>query len=244
MNLNRSLLALFVGFLFGASTTVLAQSTDRTALLSDIESLRSQLKSREDAFLAPSNEDRISFAEFLQRTDTALIRLLPREGYDQKKKLTIRGGGSFYSFTRLTHEYGYGSDISLESGNLSVGFAGGDYGMLANLGDTPLDSLTLDTPGVQVLAMHAPPSLLSKARIEQRRTSEGVMAENVLYRRYMPAVVNNTYILRSLNYLNSDVLVAFRVLRKDSDGSLILAWRMLKQYEVPRLDNDEVKRMQ
>ena len=244
MNLNRSLIALLFGFLFCGSTTVWAQSTDRAALLRDIESLRSQLKLREDAFLEPSLEDRTAFAEILRQKDTALIRLLPREKYDHKNKLTIRGGGAYYSFTRLTHEYGHGSDISLEMGNLSVGFAGADYGMLSNLGDTPLDSVTLDTPGVQGLALHTPPSTEPKARIEQRRTSEGMLIENILFKGALPALVNSTYILRSVNYGKSDVLVAFRVVKKDVDGSLILAWKMLKKYETPQLERENVKRMQ
>src|SRR5262245_37106694 len=127
MNLNRFLVAFLFGFLFLSSTSSFAQSTDRATLLKDIESLRSQLKEREDAFLEPSLEDRVAFAEFLRQSNTGLIRLLPREEYDAKNKLTIRGGGAYFSFTRLTHEYGYGSDLSLERGDLSVGFAGADY---------------------------------------------------------------------------------------------------------------------
>lgn len=179
MNLNRFLIALLCGFLFCGSTTVSAQSADRATVLRDIESLRTQLKAREDAFLEPSLEDRTSFAEFSRQKDIALIRLLPREKYDRKNSLTIPGGGAYYSFTRLTHEYGYGSDISLEMGNLSVGFAGADYGMLANLGDIPLDSVTLDTPSVQVLALHTAASSEPKARIEQRRANEGVLIDDI-----------------------------------------------------------------
>jgi hypothetical protein len=241
MNLNRSLTALLFGFLFLSSISIWAQSTDRVAILRDIESLRGQLKSREATFLEPALEDRTAFAEFLRQRDTGLTRLLPREEYDLKNKLTIRGGGAYYSFTKLTHEYGYGSDISLEMGNLLVGFAGADYGMLANLGDTQLDNVTLDTPSVQVLALSVPPTSLSKARIEQRRSSEGVLVENVLYKGSLPSVVNSTYILRSVNYGSSDVLVVFQVVRKDADGSLILAWKMLKKYEVPQLKREDTK---
>jgi hypothetical protein len=239
MNVNRFLLAFLFGVLFLSSTSVFAQSADRAALLKEIESLRSQLKEREDAFLAPSIEDQTAFAEFLRQPHTGLIRLLPREEYDAKNKLTIRGGGAYYSFTRLTHEYGYGSDLSLEIGDLHVGFAGADYGMLANLGDISLDSLTLDTPSVQVLAVHTPPTVLAKARIEQRQSWEGMQVENIRYKRRITAVVNSAYLLRSINYDESDVLVAFRVVRKDTDGSLILAWKLLKKYEVPRLEREK-----
>jgi hypothetical protein len=245
MYLNRFSTALLFGFLFFSLTSVWAQSTDRPAIpqstdraavLREIESLRSQLKSREDAFLEPDLEDRTAFAEALQQRGQGLIRLLPREVYDANNKLTIRGGGAYYSFTRLTHEYGNGSDIELQMGNLTVGFAGANYGLLANLGDIPLDNITLDTLGVEWLASYVPATSLPKARIEQRRSGEGMRIENVLYKGTVLSVVNSTYILRSVNYGSSDVLVAFRVVRKDADGSLILAWKILKHYETPQLE--------
>jgi len=71
--------------------------------------------------------------------------------------VSIRGGGAYYSFARLTHEYGFGSDIALESGYLCVGFAGFDYGMLLNLGNVPLQQVSLDTPATAYLASYSPP---------------------------------------------------------------------------------------
>jgi hypothetical protein len=117
------------------------------------------LQALERLFLGPSEEDRAAYAEFLRQPDTGLIRLLPREVYESEvykknnKTLTIRGGGAYYSFTRLTHEYGYGSDIQLESGDLSVGFAGANYGMLTTLGDVPLDEITIEHPSVRFIGI-------------------------------------------------------------------------------------------
>jgi hypothetical protein len=236
MNLHRSLLTLLFILLFISSNSVWAQSTKRDDLIREIESLRSQLKVREDALLEPSTEDRESFAEFLGQKDTGLIRLLPREEYEDKKKLTINVGGAYFSFSRLTHEYGNVSDIILERGNLRVGFAGANYGMMANLGDIPLEDVRVDAPGVEMLASLSPPTLLPKARIEQRRSGEGIQVADILYRSSLPVVLNSTYILRSVSFDESDVLVAFRVVRKDTDGSLILAWKMLKKGDVPKLD--------
>ena len=69
---------------------------------------------------------------------------LPRQKFDSdvykenQKSITLRGGGAFYSFSRLTHEYGGGSDLALDQGQFWVGFAGTDYGFFTNLGDVPL----------------------------------------------------------------------------------------------------------
>ena len=110
------------------SLTLLAQTASRDDLLKDIETKRAELAKLQEKFLAPSAEDRAAYTEFLSQPDTGLIRLLPREKYDgsgeRKAKLDINGGGAYYSFARLTHEYGMGQDIGLESGYLSTGFGG------------------------------------------------------------------------------------------------------------------------
>jgi len=219
-----------------ASMNVVAQSETRGDLLKEIETKRSELAALEKKFLAPSAEDRADCADLLRQPDTGLIRLLPRDNnYKNKKSLTLRGGGAYYSFSRLTHEYGYGSDIELQMGYLSVGFAGADFGMLTKLGDLRLEEITLEHQGARFMAAYLPPGELAKARVEQRRFGAGITVDNELYQERLPAEINTAYLLRSINYDTSDVLVAFRVIRKDTDGSLIIAWKLLKNFEKPVL---------
>ncbi len=160
----------------------IAQSSDRARLQSEIESLRNQLKARELEFLSPTAEDQAAFARFLLASDTGLIRLLPRPESDSQSKLSIRGGGAYYSFARLTHEYGYGSDIELQNGYFSVGFAGANYGLFAVLGDIGLESVSPDTPAVAFLSSLKTPSRLSEARAQQRQTSNGLEREGIAYK--------------------------------------------------------------
>jgi hypothetical protein len=208
-----------------------AQAQDRSALLKKIDSLHEQLQLNETIFLLPSDEDFFAFRDFLHPPATGLIRLMPREKYDGK--MLVRGGGSYYSFTRLTHAYGYGSDIGFEQGTLRVGFAGADFGFLTVIGDVPVDSVTLDRPGVSYLAALNTPTTESEARQHQQRASTGFEADGFFYKNALPVAVNTTYALRSTSFTQSDVLVAFRVTRQDADGSLILAWKMLKKFFGP-----------
>ena len=164
-----------------------------------------------------------------------MIRLLPREAYDKDTTLTIRGGGAYYSFTRRTHAYGYGSDISLEQGFLKVGFAGADYGMLVKLGDVPLEEVTSEHPGVRFLSTYNAVTEEPQARLEQRRFGTGTKIDGVFFSERERAQLNTTYVVRSINYSESDVLVGFRVVRKDTDGSFIIAWRMVREFPVPDL---------
>lgn len=212
-----------------------AQTQDRAQAAAEIESLREQIKAREAILIAPSAEDAEAYAEFLAQPGTGLIRLLPRERWEGK--LSARGGGAYYSFTRLTHEYGYGSDIQLELDNFSVGFAGADFGFLLNLGNVPLEGVSNATEPVQFMAAFQTPLAEADARKAHRQfSSAGHRAGQWTYQNRLPIVLNNTYALRSVNYDRSDVLVAFRVVRKDFDGSVVLLWKMLKKYPEPKLE--------
>ncbi|HEX8146432.1 MAG TPA: hypothetical protein VF591_04435, partial [Pyrinomonadaceae bacterium] len=97
--------ALLLACLLLSAGAAEAQTGDRARAAAEIESLREQIRARESVLLAPSEDDRKAYAEFLERPDTGLIRLLPREKWEGK--LSMRGGGAYYSFARLTHEYGY-----------------------------------------------------------------------------------------------------------------------------------------
>jgi hypothetical protein len=227
-----------------SSLTVFAQTQSRDDLLKQIEAKRAELNALEKDFLAPTEEDRNFNAEFLRTPGTGIFRLLPRETYDDnanrdRQRIVTRGGGAYYSFTRLTHEYGYGSDIELSQGQLTTGFAGLDYGLLTNIGDVPLENVSLETPAVNVFAAYNPPTEEPKIRLEQRRFQMGADVQGISANRTVPMKLNSTYVVRSLNYRESDVLVAFRVVRIDTDKSAIILWKLLKKFPAPQVARND-----
>src|SRR4030095_11330715 len=156
-----------------------AQSVDRAALENEIRGLIEELKDTEQQFLAPSAKDRNKYVEFLTQADTGMIRLLPREVFQDK--LTIPGGGAYYSFARLTHEYGFGSDIELQNNQFGVGFAGADFGFITRLGKIPIEEARLDHPAAQFLSTFAAPTAEPGARDEQNRASAGFDVNGFTY---------------------------------------------------------------
>lgn len=245
--LNR-LCLLFASLLFVAAT-VSAQAVDRTKLLQEIIELNSRIKTttdpavvkeltaqvlpKENLFLAPTPEDLAQFSTFLQQPYTGIVRLMPREQFDGV--LYTRGGGAYYSFASLYQPYGYGSDLSLEQGRFSVGFAGADFGMLLGLGNVALENITLETPGVAYLAAFAAPLDEPGARLQQQRV-RSFTESGFSYADRLTATVGQTYIVRSVGYRRADVLVGFRPFRRDTDGSLLLQWKLLKRYPSPNLN--------
>lgn len=210
-----------------------AQTPDRAQLDKEIDELWQQIKVKQDLLLEPAPADKEANTEFLKQPDTGLIRLLPREKYDYAGKLPIRGGGAYYSFVHRSHPYGRGSDIGLEQGRLSVGFAGFDFGYLIPLGDIDLDKATLEHPAVKALAEYQPPPTEDEIRAQWRQSSNGHKLGEFVGLHSVPAKEATSYVLRSLNYDQWDVLVAFRVARQDTDGSLILLWKLLKTFPKP-----------
>jgi hypothetical protein len=226
--------ALFIGAIAACSLTTVGQSESRDDILKKIQTARAEVLQLENKFLEPSAEDLTANAEFLQQPDTGITRLLPRETFD-KNILSTRGGGAYYSFTRRSHEYGFGTQIGLEQDSLSVSFAGADYGMLARLGDVPLNAVNAENPAVSFLAAYNPAVEEPQARSEYQRFGAGVRVENVLFKTRQPAIINNTYVLRGIHYSDSDVLVTFRIVRKDLDDSVIILWKLLRRYPKPVL---------
>src|SRR6185503_13485682 len=102
---STTVLFFFVTLSLASGNFVRAQS--RADLLHELQAKRVELQQLETEFLAPSVEDRSSYAAFLSQADTGLIRLLPRERFDSesyrqnKQTLAMRGGGAYYSFSRL-----------------------------------------------------------------------------------------------------------------------------------------------
>ena len=228
-----------------ACLSVTAQTQSREDVLKEIQTKRAELAALEKSFLSPSDADREAYAAFLGGADTGIIRLLPREKYDEnsrdaKKTLSLRGGGAYYSFTRDTHEYGYGSDIELQSGMLSVGFAGADYGMLLNVGDVSLDQVSA-LPAARALLDYTPPVKEADIRAEYQKLWQGLDLSGFKFKRNVSARIGNSYLLRSISIDRADTAVAFRVVRQDADDSIILVFKVLKKFPTPEMDRTKTE---
>jgi hypothetical protein len=206
------------------------QALDEFAKLKQkVEDLKKESVEIEKIILQPDKEDLISATQ----ENVNVFRLLPREKYD-KDVFKVRGGGAFYSFTSQSHNYDLIPQIGLEQNYLQVGFYGASYGFLTDLGEIQLAKIDAKTKGVSLLAKYQPPLELPKVRIEQAK-ARGFEAENIAYKDRFPAIVGHSYIVRAISYDEADVLVSFKIHRQDADGSLIIFWKLLENFEKPLL---------
>lgn len=202
------------------------QELTREQKLQKIYDLNSQIKILEQEVIQPDAKD----LKQAQKEGFSVFRLMPREKYDHK--LTIQGGGSYYSFTTKMHDYQKIAQIGLEQNSLKVGFAGADYGFIADLGEMPLADINGETGEVNFLINYKPPTVEPEVRREQRR-AWNYEIDGYSYKSHLPAVVGHSYVLRAISFDRADVLVSFRIHRKDADGSLIIFWKSIERFAKP-----------
>ncbi len=227
-----------------------------------------KLTGAQKKLLEPSPAEMAAHRDFLRQDHTGLIRLLPRGKYEFNSTvaanqnadlaLPIRGGGAFYSFAEKSHSYGPWSEISLHEGRLIVGFQHQSLGVMTMLGDVPIESLSLTTPTIAYLAQLVPPTEPAKARNQCLRNLRGFTTGDHLYSASLPALINQTYALRSTvykkegrlqmpmggsavyvphpyEYSGADELVVFRILRAAEDGGLTILWKRFQKFSPPKV---------
>lgn len=206
-------------------------------------------------------EDLARYAEFLAQPGTGAFRLLPESGCGGNKYVVNASpkclnqipDSSYYSFREKKHTAEILSDIRLENGYLiSDGIMA--QGILVELGDVSLEEVSLESEGLNFLRNYAPETSNKNAHRQYLLMARGVRIGDFLYRKFLPANENTTYAMRVIAYKGKifqtfrgfrynilagdkriDLTLAFRVIRKEADGSVTLFWKELEQKEAPRI---------
>ena len=155
--------------------------------------------------------------------------------------------------------------LQIVKGKFQLQSQGVDYGFMAEIGDVPLEKLdanflAVDPKKRNSLVNYQPPSKLSALLIEKRKIITGKHQNS-----NVDAKLNHTYLVRNLQFQlpeniannqvisrkqrryidqllqmqSSDVIVAFRPVRRHSDGSYTVTWRVLQQLKDPQIEDLE-----
>ncbi|HEY0047761.1 MAG TPA: hypothetical protein VGB68_00640 [Pyrinomonadaceae bacterium] len=225
----KSVVALFV-FVLTCSSIAFGQELTRERKLQKIKDNARLIKQLTEEILLPDAKD---FAE-AKKNNFEVFRIMPREA-DIEELTPLRV--AYYSFTLKANGYAI-PEIGLVKNTFKVGFAGADYGFIADLGEMPLAGVSRETGAAIFLAGYKPPVNMPEIRSEQSK-SRNYKAGDVEYRDSVPAIAGHTYVLRAITFDRADVLVALKVHRKDADGSLTVFWKLLEQFEKPLIARAE-----
>lgn len=171
--------------------------------------------------------------------------------------IPIRGEGAYYTF-RLRQNYFF-SPYDWDIGYMNDKFIVGNelvQGMIADVGDVDLNDVNLKSPALAFLKEYDPKTAKTEIKEQSELLSKGIDSNNFNYSNFAAVRPGSTYVLRSIAYLlegekpitsetlemlrginhsgrGMDVMVAFKIVGLEEDGSLILLWKELRM-EKPR----------
>ena len=229
-----------------------------------------ELPGSEKKLLATEATELQKYDPFLRQPETGLFKLLNYQETkaaltDAKSQFAyphIRGGGTYYSFAKRNHNADEWAQIHLRDGVLQAAYtemkrttvassggvpqsfvyiSGYSLAVFTALGDVTLAEITMQQPAIQVLAGLQPPTRYQGFVEQGKQYSVGVNRGQNRYQTALPARPDTTYAMRSLNYKKADVIVAFRIVRQDRDGSLHILWKQLKSVPLAELKGKPAK---
>lgn len=244
--------------------SVEAQIFNQLAIFrSNVEPLYRKPTKKELKAVEPKPELLTKYAEFLRRRNTGLTKLISDAGCadnsrivvatDECLKYTMPGAGSSYSFRINNYRIPRLADIiftanSFQAPGILVN------GIFVNIGNVPLDDVSLQTDGLEFLVNLQPESEFKRATEIDRKLIKGIKKGKFLYRRGLFAVENTTYVMRSIAYdgkyfravngltynefafdKRTDIIVAFRIVDKDNADSVTILWKQLANKKSPKI---------
>ncbi len=167
---------------------------------------------------------------------------------------------SDFSFRSVAYTNRLYHDIGFErTGIISDSFF--SQGILISLGDVPIEKVALELAEMKYLLGFKPDALVANAKQTSHSLYTGVDSNGFHYSSSVTPSENTTYVLRNIAYRFSnslaplspdstlteikfksleldardDVIVVFRIIRKDDDGGLTIVWKELGRKEGPKL---------
>lgn len=218
--------------------------------------------------LVPEADDSARFADFLKTPKTGLIKLFPENDCESKyvvsateNCLNLIPRSSFFSFRKRNHSDRKLSDIRLKD-NVLISDGIISQGMIVALGDLPLENVSIGSDGLKFLSAYLPAHKNREELDEFKKLAKVLTDSGYNYSQTAPLAENMTYALRVIAYKGSvllplygyfyydlleqdkraDIIVAFRVVRKDKDGIVTLLWKELSMKDSPKLKYKEARK--
>lgn len=233
----------------------------------NIQPLYREPTKEEMEMIAPNSEDLKTFGEFLRQKNTGLIRLMPEKNCAEKTivisaapdcaKYSMPGGGSSFSFRTENYRIQHLADLNY-TGRSFRAFGTLAHGIFVNLGDVPLEKVDLKSVGLDFLTKFQAASDFKEAQEIAVKLDKGIENETLVYKNLLPVAENTTYALRSIAYQGTivrtiqgltyneldidkrkDVIIVFRVVRRDADGSVTILWKELSNKNAPKLKENK-----
>ncbi len=214
---------------------------------SGLSGIKNTLTKAELGKLKPTKEQVSKYSNFLKHPKSGLIKLFEFQNCDRKlidvndekclEAIQIIGNASYYSFKKRSYTDYQDKNVILYNGKVST--YTGNAGLIADLGDVEFEKLDSDSKEIKALRDLKLVENEFEIDGQNKRFLKGVEIDGKIYNVSAPLKLNSTYALRSVKYWRSvsfpskkettleEIIVAFKVVNKNDDGSWLLLWREL-----------------
>jgi len=207
---------------------------------SGLPSRKKSLTKAEKARLAPSPEDLATYAQFLKKGKTGIVKLLNLSDCsnriidvnDQRclEAPQITGMGSLYSFRSKSYLDIGSIDIRLANDKFS-GVHPLSYSLFTELGGLSLEMVE-SKDAIPLRKRFPTVGDISQLVALKKQFDAGVEINGRRFSSRIPVKLHTSYLFYSGRYAAfhrsiDEIIVAFRVVRKETDGSVVLLWRKL-----------------
>ncbi len=204
------------------------------------------------------------YQSFLNAKNTGLIRLMSDKGCTSSSKIIVAsdycvkysmpGNGSAYSFRVENYRIRHLADLAFKDNIL---YSGGRLTLSAmvNLGNKDINLITQNSESVKKITELMPETEFDIVVKQVERLKKGITVNSLFFSNKLSAEKNSTYILRSIAFGGNnfvavkgftynefdydkrrDIIIAFRVVEKNDDGSIVLLWKELRNEKAPKLN--------
>lgn len=171
--------------------------------------------------------------------NTGICRLVDRTFADTHLEgaLATRGSGAYYSFANRHHSYDASPDLEFQAMRFSSGFYGRSIGLVAWIGDVPLESLPTSAEPIPSVIPESQrfawERLWRPISMDDTAHDSAYREETQSLRRGVEVTTDPmTYLVRACLLDEHDHLVAFRVLGFDAH-TVTIGWRILSAWPAP-----------
>ena len=204
--------------------------------------------------LIVSQNDYVKYDSFLKSPKTGIFKFLLSEDCSvipkkeeqsecsEKKSLIEYFAGS-YSLRDRKYKSSVSADFSLVQNRLSAKQSEFQI-IIANLGDVPLENLTLDSDGISYLRDFKPATQITEVKKQFKLFAEGVSDGGYNYSKSEILKLNNTYVIRTIAYDGnkyittneaSDLIVVVKLIGYEKNDSITFVWKELVSKRSPTL---------
>ena len=217
----------------------------------------------ETEILAVSEPLLSKYSAFLNEPDTGIVKLNGESSCISDSDTVVvsekcipfkmPGAGTSFSFRTEGYRLPRLADVILLDGVFRTGGVFQQV-IMTNVGDLPIEEVTLNTTGMKYLVDLKPVSGTDEFTRFEGEVVKGIESDGFIYRKGHPVKENSTFALRSIAYRGKymrsvdgiaydeldydkrrDVVVAFRVVEIATNGNVTIIWKRLKDIDSPKL---------